>query len=155
MALSLTLWSSIGSIDALSVWTGYTAGTLHVLQCSCSIHSMALQVHSTSIWDSGLPPVTRRDNDTNWWPDNHHKIDFIGIKSLIRKNVNSDTEILKGYRLIKFTRCTLVHSMYSRTCPVMWTPPMRTFFSLSLEFSLYNDHEFTFLDNIERPLRPE
>ncbi len=29
----------------------YTAGTLRVLQWICSVHCMALQVHSTSVWE--------------------------------------------------------------------------------------------------------
>ncbi len=34
-----------------SVRVAYTAGTLHRLQCSCSVHCMALQVPSTSVWE--------------------------------------------------------------------------------------------------------
>ncbi len=34
-----------------SVCAAYTAGTLRMLQCSCSVHCMALQLHSTSVWE--------------------------------------------------------------------------------------------------------
>ncbi len=37
-----------------SVYTASTADTLHVLECVCSVHSRALQVHCSSIWVSSL-----------------------------------------------------------------------------------------------------
>ncbi len=46
---------TIHSVDTVytavcSVSAAYTASTLHMLQWSCSVHSMALRVHSTLVW---------------------------------------------------------------------------------------------------------
>ncbi len=46
-------------------WAAYTAGTLRMLQCTCSVHCMALQVHSTlGIWSLGQKPIFLANF---WW----------------------------------------------------------------------------------------